>query len=365
MFRPGASSTRSLFHSIVGFLGALLISGCGAAPETPNNNGSAGSQSDKKPKVAFVTNTVADFWKVAEAGVMQAAKEFDVEVEVHTPAPPDQTAQQKRILEDLIAKGIDGVALSPREPDNQQQLLEELAANTHFITHDSDAPNSGRVCYIGMDNYDAGRMCGDLVKEAMPEGGTLVIFVGNLDQLNAQQRRIGVIDAVMGWERDDSREYPASGEIKAADSKYIVLDTRLDGGDEAKGKAELQDTITKYGTVGCMVGLFGYNPPQILSVVREAEKLGEIKIVAFDEDDETLQGIVDGHIYGTVVQNPYRYGYDSIRVLAGLARGDKSVIPEGEYLNIPARQIRKDNVDEFWAEKKRLISGGDSTGEES
>ena len=57
----------------------------------------------------------------------------------------------------------------------------------------------------------------------------------------------------------------------------------------------------------------------------------QIKIIAFDEEDETLQGITDGHIYGTVVQNPYQYGYESVRILAGLARGDQSVLPSEGY----------------------------------
>ncbi len=78
--------------------------------------------------------------------------------------------------------------------------------------------------------------------------------------------------------------------------------------------------------------------------------------MSFDEDEASLKGIQDGEIHGTVVQNPYKYGYESVRVLAGLARGDESVIPEGGFMNIPARQIRKDNVGEFWAELKRLTA---------
>ena len=105
-----------------------------------------------------------------------------------------------------------------------------------------------------------------------------------------------------------------------------------------------------------MVGLFAYNPPLILDAVREAGKIGKIKIVSFDEDERSLEGIVDGSIYGTTVQNPYEYGHKSIEILAALARSDQSVIPEGGFIDIPARNIRKDNVDEFWSELKRLTA---------
>jgi ribose transport system substrate-binding protein len=53
------------------------------------------------------------------------------------------------------------------------------------------------------------------------------------------------------------------------------------------------------------------------------------------------------------VQNPYKYGYESVNVLVKLAKGDKSVIPANKVMDIPARQIRKNNVDEFWADLKK------------
>jgi ribose transport system substrate-binding protein len=77
-----------------------------------------------------------------------------------------------------------------------------------------------------------------------------------------------------------------------------------------------------------------------------------VKLIGFDENDITLQAIKDGTCTGTVVQNPYDYGYQSVRVLTELLRGSKSAIPESKYLDIPPRPITKDNVDEFWADLK-------------
>ena len=51
-----------------------------------------------------------------------------------------------------------------------------------------------------MENYLAGRMCGELVKEAMPDGGSVMLFVGRLEQLNARQRQQGVIDELLDRE---------------------------------------------------------------------------------------------------------------------------------------------------------------------
>ncbi len=63
-------------------------------------------------------------------------------------------------------------------------------------------------------------------------------------------------------------------------------------------------------------------------------------------------------MHGTIVQNPYEYGYQSVRVLTGLSRGQtlsELEIPEDKFLNIPAAQLRRDNVQEFWTKKKSLL----------
>ena len=93
--------------------------------------------------------------------------------------------------------------------------------------------------------------------------------------------------------------------------------------------------------------MFEYNPPLILEALERVGKLGKVKVMGFDENRVTLQGIKDGTVVGTVVQNPYQYGYQSIKALNALHKGDKSVIPESKFIDIPARVIDKSNVDAF------------------
>jgi ribose transport system substrate-binding protein len=315
----------------------------------PIKTGKVGA--DEKPTVAYVTNGVASFWVVAQAGAVKAGKDVNANVLVKMPA--EGVGDQKRILEDLIAQGVDGVAVSPIDPNGQRDILNDVAENTISITHDSDAAMTKRMAYIGMDNYDAGRMCGKLVKEAIPDGGEVMLFVGRLEQLNAKLRRQGILDELLDRSHDPTRFDKPGSEVKG--DKYTILDTRTDGFDFAKAKSDAQDAINKYPNLKCMVGLFGYNPPLILDAVKEANKTGDIKVVAFDEDDGTLQGVVDGHIHGTVVQNPYEYGYQSVKLLSELARGDSSAISESRFINISARQIRSADVIEFWTELNKLL----------
>lgn len=299
-------------------------------------------------KVAFVTNGVASFWTIAAAGVKAGGEKFGVDAQAFMPV--EGISDQKRIIEDLLTKGIDGIAVSPIDPANQTDLLNKAAQRTKLITHDSDAPASDRALYIGMDNYKGGRMCGDLVREAMPNGGTVMIFIGRLEQDNAKRRRQGTIDAILGRPENPDHFDPASEVLK--ENGFTILGTLTDQFDRAKGKANVEDTLAKYPDVNCMVGLFAYNPPLMLEALAQANKLGQVKVIAFDEDDATLAGIQKGTVHGTVVQNPYMYGFKSVEILSALANGKTDVIPASKFIDIPARQIRKDNVDEFWADLK-------------
>ncbi len=318
-------------------------------------SGCSRSTSDSdRPSIRYITNGVASFWVIAEAGVKQGGQEFDCKVE--TLMPSEGISDQKRMIEDSITRGVDGLAVSPIDPENQIDVINKAAEQTNLITHDSDAPGSNRLCYIGMDNYLAGRMCGDLVREALPDGGKVAIFVGRLEQDNARRRRQGVIDAILQRSVDSSRFDPPDAELK--EGNWNIVGTYTDQFDRAQGKANAEDALSRHPDLAGAVGLFAYNPPLVLEALKQAEKLGEVKVVAFDEADETLQGIIDGHVHGTVVQNPFEYGRQSVRVLAGLTRGKSLAeldIPEDGFLNIEARQIRKDNVGEFWAELRKNL----------
>ena len=73
---------------------------------------------------------------------------------------------------------MQGIAISPVDPDNQTQLINETAGKVLVVTQDSDAPNSNRAFYVGTDNVAAGRQAGELIKEALPQGGKIMLFVG-------------------------------------------------------------------------------------------------------------------------------------------------------------------------------------------
>jgi ribose transport system substrate-binding protein len=303
------------------------------------------SSGSGKTKVAFVSNNPESFWTIAEAGAKKAEAEEDVELLFRRPAQGDP-AVQREVVDAVINQGAKAVAVSVIDPKNQKDYLDKIAGKVQLLAVDNDAPDTRRICYIGTDNYEGGRAVGRLVKEALPDGGIIAIFVGDLAPLNARQRRQGVIDELAG-EKD---VHVDDGTTYGKDKKYKLYRTYLDqpeGAQKAKQNAVAAVKDLKDESNVCMIGLWAYNPPAILSAVRDKELLGKIKIVGFDENAETLQGIADGHILGTVVQNPYQFGFQSVKLMAALAKGDKSKVPADGMMPIDFRVITKDGGKDY------------------
>ncbi len=281
-----------------------------------------------KKTLAFVVNVPADFWQIARRGTEKAQKELpNYNIEFYIPGEMSAAAQ-KRILEDLLAKGVAGVSISPVNPDNSTDILNQVAAKAALFTQDADAPKSNRAMYIGTDNVAAGRQAGELMKKSLPNGGKAMLFVGTMDAANARERTQGIKEAIAG-------------------TKIEIIDIRTDGGDQTKAKANVEDTLAKYPNIDLLVGLWAYNTPQIYNAVKAAGKEGKVKIVGFDEDQQTLKGIQEGAIDGTVVQQPFEFGYQSMIYLAKYLEGDKSFIPENKLRIVPTKIVDKSNVAEF------------------
>lgn len=317
---------KTIFRSAL--IGACLVliascNGGGGGGSTVSSGGES-----KNLRLAFVTNNASDFWTIARKGTEKADTELN-DVTVEFRIPPDGTAaEQKRLIDDLLAKGIEGIAVSPVDPDNQTQLINDTAKRALVVTQDSDAPKSDRAFYVGTDNVAAGRQAGGLIKEALPQGGKIMVFVGKLDARNAQERLQGIKETLEG-------------------SNISIVDVRTDDADRVRAKSNVSDTLVRYPEVVGLVGLWSYNGPAILNAVKESNKLGQVKIIAFDEEDETLAGVKKGEIFATVVQQPYEFGYQAIKLMHQYLKGDKSVAPANKLVLVPTLTIKQDTVEAF------------------
>ena len=298
--------------------------------------GIGASQAADKKALAFVVNGASDFWKIAEAGVKKAQGELpNYSLSLKYPEQAAAAVQQ-RVLDDLVAAGTAGIMVSAVDPKNQTPHLDKIAAQALLFTTDSDAPASKRVGYIGSSNTELGKDAGKMMLKAMPEGGKCVGFVGLLGADNARERIEGVKETIKG-------------------SKIQLVDVRGDEIDQTRAKRNVEDVLAATPDVACLVGFYSYNTPRIYEVLKEAGKLGKIKIIGFDEDPITLGGVKEGSIAGTVVQQPFEWGYQGMKLMAKYLEGDKSGVPAGGIIIVPGKVIDKSNVDDFMASMKTML----------
>ncbi|MER9891155.1 sugar-binding protein [Mesorhizobium sp. M0119] len=296
---------------------------------------SAIARADDKPTLAFVVNGASDFWKAAEAGVKKAQGELpNYNLELKYPEQ-SSVAIQQRLMDDLVTAGVKAIMVSAVDPKTSTDGLNKIASETALFTTDSDAPQTKRVAYIGSSNVDAGKQAAEIAKKAMPDGGKCLGFVGLLGADNAKERIQGMKDGLAG-------------------TKIELVDVRGDDIDQARAKKNVEDALVASPDVTCMVGFYSYNTPRIYEALRDAGKLGQITVVGFDDDPITLGGVKEGTVAATVVQQPFEWAYQGMKLMAAYLEGDKSGVPADGLIIVPTKIIGKDDVDAYAASLKAM-----------
>lgn len=280
-------------------------------------------------KLAFVTNNASEFWKIARAGVRKYERESKVQVDVIL--PDGTVADQNEKLDELASQRYDAIAVSPIAPADQVRKLDEIAAKAHLITFDSDAPASKRLLYIGTNNFEAGKALGQQIVTLLPQGGEMAVFVGLLSADNAKQRLDGIEAAIRGH-------------------GIQIVDRREDQTDQAKAQSNVEDIVNAHRDLDLVAGLWSYNGPAIALALDRLGKAGQVKAVAFDEEEQTLKAIQAGTIAATVVQKPFEFGYLASRWMHELATDPeraRAKLPNPPVIDTGVEVITRANVAEF------------------
>lgn len=293
------------------------------------------AEAASKPTLVFVTNGASDFWKAAAAGVKKAQAELpDYTLELQY---PDQAtvASQNQLMDNLAAAGVKAIIVSAVDPKNSTGEFDKLAGQLALFTTDSDAPQTKRIAYVGSSNVLAGEQAAEIAKKAMPNGGKCMGFVGLLGADNARERIQGFKEGLKG-------------------TGISLVDVRGDDMDMTRAKSNVSDTLVANPSITCLVGFYSYNTPQIYAALKESGQLGKITVVGFDGDPVTLGGVKEGTIAGTVVQQPFVWAYQGMKMMVAYLKGDKSVIPANGLDIIPTKIVDQSTVDAYAAEQKAM-----------
>lgn len=283
----------------------LVLCGCPqqasdqAAPEQALPQ--AGIEPGPKPKpvrIGLVSNAVSPFWNAVAKGLDDASSKLPgCEASWQGPQTARVT-EQRRLIENYVAQGVDGLAVSPLEAAAIGPVLDGLVdKGLKVICIDSDIPGSKRLAYVGTNNIKAGQAIGEKLVEIL-EGkpAKVVAFVGTMSVENARDRLEGFKQAVKGHSIE-------------------VLDVKQDNADKNKARRNVEDTLQAMPEANVLLGLWSYNLPAIAAAVNESDRKGKITVVGFDADPATLEGLKRGEIHATVVQRPYYFGYLAVMLL--------------------------------------------------
>jgi len=296
----------------------------------------APAQEPKALKVGFVGSDADPYWKVVEAGARKAADEAKAEL-LFKLNPDGNSTTQLKAIDDLVAAKVDGVVVSLLDFKAQYDGMAKVGKAVPLAYFNCDLNGTNRVYAAVSDHKQGGKLAGQLIKEARPDGATVVLFTGrsqaafSKDRFQAFAAELGIADP----EKD----------TKSKDGKYKLLyrEPVQDGVNPAQARENALDALKqlKDEPNACLVGLWAYHGPAIAQAVKEANLAGKVTIVAFDDQAPTLQGVEDGLIHAAVVQDAREMAYKTVKAVLAKARGEAVKGPPGGLEWVPHRAATK------------------------
>lgn len=321
-------STRWL--GLCGIWALLTVAGCNDAQPGKPAVPSAGSASTPTPPVQpapsggvrrfiLLTNGNSPFWDAGKVGIDDAKRDlklaeagFDASMEYNDGTIAGQITKLRQFNSQTDIAGIGISAIDAKNVNVSEELKSLKKKGVAVVTFDSDldreTQRDARTAFIGTDNFQGGRELGVCLKQLLPEGGEYVTFVGLLSAQNAKER----ID----------------GFAEGAGDKFKSADAMADDFDKTKAKDNVRNAIGNHPNLKAVVGIYSYNAPAIIAVVKEMNKRDALKVVAFDADPVTISQMGQGQVDAMMVQNPYQMGYQSVRLMKALVTDDEATQKE-------------------------------------
>jgi ribose transport system substrate-binding protein len=264
-----------------------------------------------------ITNTALPYWQTAASGFNHAASQYKVTAKVVGPENYDAQAELAELNKAVAAKPA-GILISVADASVLQPGIDAaISANIPVLTIDSDAAGSRRLFFIGTNNLQAGQLGGKRLIEKMNGKGNLMIFTIP-GQPNTEERLKGLKDALS-----------SKPDIKVVETVDI-------GGDARKAFDKTQETLALTGPkkVDAFICLESASGKMVSDAIKRANATDRV-LVAFDVNQDTLDGIKGGTIDSTIAQKPYTMGYVGLKAL-------------DEIFHNPPAQLAKDySVDSF------------------
>jgi ribose transport system substrate-binding protein len=276
----------------------------------------------------MVPKGIHPYYEPVYRGFEDAAARYGVIAEVNAP-PRFDVALQVKVIEDLIARGVSGIAISANDDRGLVSVIHEaVQAGIKVITFDAPAPSSEALTYIGTDNEAAGYAAGIRMAKAMDGKGSIGILQGGLDATNLNLR-------TQGFKRA----------LADASPRITVVSVVDEGGDFAESVNKTEALLAEHPDLSAIFSVSAEGAPAASAVVKRQARTGRVLVAGFDDLGDTLQGIRDGSVAFCVVQNTYKMGWLSVEQLLEAVGGR----PMPRIIDTGAVFVDRSNIDTYKA----------------
>jgi len=283
---------------------------------------SSGCQTNKKKTIAVIPKgTSHQFWVSVENGARKAGVDFNVEIIWSGPPQETEYGRQLEILDSMINRGVDGIAVAATEKKVLNQSLERAAtAGIPVTVFDSGVETDKYVSFVATNNYAAGAL-------GAQELAKLIGGKGNVAVMMNMPGSVSTVDRERGFTETIAREFP---EIK-------IVATQFGMADRAKAMAAAENILTAHGKLD---GIFASSEPSSVGFSQALKGhglAGKIRFVAFDSSESMIEDMKAGVIDAMVVQDPAKMGYEAVRTVVDKLNGKTPP----KRIDLDARVLRK------------------------
>lgn len=239
------------------------------------------------------------FWQTVHAGAAAAGKEFGVEIQWNGPATETEYTKQIEIVENFIARRVDGIVLAPTERVALVGVIERARREGIPVTiFDSGADTKNYVSFVATDNYAGGQTAARRLGQLLGGKGKVAVIAVIPGSASTSERERGFQETVQ-------KEFPG---IQIAALQYGMSD-------RARSLAVSEDILTAHPD---LQGIFASNESSAVGAaqaVKARNLSGKVRLVGFDSSPSLVDDLKSGVIDSLVVQNPYRMGYAAVKTI--------------------------------------------------
>ncbi|MCC6285677.1 MAG: substrate-binding domain-containing protein [Phycisphaerales bacterium] len=318
--------------SVVLAVGAALLAGCGGGKkDEPKKPAPSPGGTPASYTIGVIAKSTSNkIFLPVEKGAKDAAAalsaELGIEVSVIWQTPPNEDAKLQSEYITNLASQCDGIAISVSDANMLTQAIDGVVAKgVQVVTFDSDAPDSARFAYFGIDNYEAGRRLMDELATSMNREGVVAVLTGSRKPPNLEARVKGVEDAIAA--------YPDMRLLRVFDNESEDSKRAVEVLEQAQGA---NPEITGWA----MVGGWALYTDNALDKIK-----GKAKVASLDAMPPQLPYLERREVELLLGQDPYEWGYKSVELLVARLHSDES--PADPVVKAELRKVTPDNLAEY------------------